>query len=743
VIRRLAGFGLIALGLVWLGVLGLAGSRATLRSPDPTVLLQDRNGAYLGEVNLPGDGRLGFWPVDEGLPSKVVLSTLAIEDRSFRTHPGVDPMAVARAVKQNLGNGERISGASTVPMQVARLQDPGPRTYGRKLVEAVTALLLVDRYGRDAVLAQYLRLAPYGNNVHGVRYAARRYFRKPVVDLSWAEAALLAALPQAPGQMNPYDLHGRRRAVARAERILDRLHEDGSISALAHETALAELSSLRFGPRPTRPEATILPVLALDEMLDGSAEPELQTSLDLALQEHTEQLLLHRVLDWESRGAAQAAAVIVDRETMSVRAAVGSIGYHGTLAGSMDFSRTPRTPGSTLKPFLYAAALDRGILTPGTVLDDLTHGPGGIRNADDRFLGPMLPRQALANSRNVPAVELAERFGMAELYELWRTLGLHDGSESAEHYGLGLAIGGMPVKLVDLVTAYGALANDGELRALDWDGTPEPSRSVFSADHSRLVMGWLSDPVARTPTFPRAGITELPFPVAVKTGTSPDYRDSWAVGVSEHQIIGVWVGHPDWQPMRGMSGYRGAASLVRELMLHLDSGESGPLPPPEGWEPTTVCAHTGQLATEHCDAPRTEWFAPGEAPKTPCEAHRLEGGRVVTALPSRYGTWMQRSGITAARPELGGEVAVALLSPRDGARIVRDPDIPADRSTLRLAASVDPPVDQVVWYVDGEPFAVVEYPYTARWPVRPGEHSFEARLALRTERSARVRVQAR
>ncbi|MEZ4322899.1 MAG: transglycosylase domain-containing protein [Myxococcota bacterium] len=765
--RRLLGAVLVGAGSSLLVLLAVASSRATLRAPEPSVLLQDRDGAYLGEVHVPEDGRLGFWPAGtrwcaegersdgpEGtdcLPHRIVAATLAIEDRRFEEHPGVDPGAVARAVQQNLASADRISGASTIAMQVARLQDPGPRTYVRKAVEAVTALLLIERYGHEAVLAQYLQLAPYGNNVHGVRYAARRYFRKPLADLTWAEASLLAALPQAPGQMNPYDVHGRRRATERAKRILDQLHEDGTIDALTHETAREDLYRLRFGVRPTRPEATLLPVLALDTMLGPSAEPELRTTLDLPLQEHVEQVLLHRVLDWEGRGAGQAAAVIVDRDTMEVRAAVGSIGYHGTKAGSMDFTRVKRYPGSTLKPFLYAHALDRGILRPNTVLDDLAHGPEGIRNADDSFLGPLLPRQALANSRNVPAVELAERVGLVELFDVWRELGLHDGTLSAEHYGLGLAIGGMPVELVDLVAAYGALANDGELRPLTWTGAPAPSRRVFSPDHARLVSLWLSDPVARTPTFPRAGHSEFPFAVAVKTGTSPDYRDSWAIAWSEEHIVGVWLGHPDWRPMNGLGGYAGAGRLVHELMLSLHEDDRDGLSntgfsPPEGWSSQTVCAHTGDLATDHCDAPRTEWFPPGEAPVHACSAHQLVNGRVVTDLPSRYASWMRSAGITPApRAAAGHEapVEVAVLAPRDGMRVVRDPEVPADRSTIQLAAAVDPPGEQLVWFVDGEPFAVVDYPYTARWPVEAGEHTFEARLAYRPERTRPVTVHAR
>jgi penicillin-binding protein 1C len=760
IVRVVLGFALILLGVAELSVLGVAWSRASLRGPEPSRMLVDRNGAFLGEIRVPEDGRLGFWAAGEHrcapgetgedcLPERIVRATLAIEDRRFDEHPGVDVRAIGRAVQQNVGSGERISGASTIAMQLARLQDPGPRTWTRKATEAVTALLLVELHGRDAVLAAYLRLAPYGNNVHGVRYAARRYFRKPLADLSWAEAALLAALPQAPGTMNPYDVHGRRRADARAVRILDRLVQDGSITGEERDRAVDELSRTEFGARPMRPEAAIHPVIAMDgdPDLPLGDDPEVQTTLDLGLQEHVEHELLDAVFEWRDRGAGQAAAVILDRRTMAVRASVGSIGFEGTHAGSIDFTRVPRTPGSTLKPLLYALALDRGVLRPGQVLDDLAHGPQGIRNADDDFLGPMLPRSALANSRNVPAVELAERVGLDALFGFWGELGLHDGTERASTYGLGVAIGGMPVRLVDLATAYGALANDGELQAPRWvEGANSPSQRVFSADHARLVTLWLADPVARTPTFARGSWGELPFPAAMKTGTSPDFRDAWAVGWDDRHLVAVWVGHPDWRPMKGLSGHKAAARLVHALLEQTHVRDGSGFLPPESWTEAEICSLTGSLAGPLCDAPRGEWFPPGQAPAHTCAAHRLHDGRVVVDLPNRYGPWLQRRGVDGApRTPVRRDalVAVELLSPRDGDRVIRDPEVPADRSTLRLAASVDPPGDPVVWLVDGEPFAVVEYPYEVRWPIEPGRHTFEARLAWRPERSRTVAVEAR
>jgi penicillin-binding protein 1C len=364
----------------------------------------------------------------------------------------------------------------------------------------------------------------------------------------------------------------------------------------------------------------------------------------------------------------------------------------------------------------------------------------------------MLPRQALANSRNIPAVKVTQDLGLDAVYDLLGELDLHSYTTDPGHYGVGLALGGMPVRLLDLVTAYGTLANDGQLRPLRWfeDSPSSPGRAVFRPSTARLVRTWLSDPTARSPTFPRAGFAEHGFPVAMKTGTSPDHRDSWSIAITERYIVGVWVGHPDWRPMRGLSGYRGAGSIVSSLLqtLHDDQrhGLDGqPFAEPEGWTTASICAMTGSLATDRCDTPRVELFAPGTSPLHDCTAHVREGARVVLDLPPHYSPWLAAHHLPTAHPPLDPDtpVSIDILSPTPNISIMADPDIPSQHSTLRLAASVDPPVEQVVWWVDEQPFATVSYPYVARWPVQPGSHTFSVRVARGPERSRTVRIDAR
>ncbi|MBV8200283.1 MAG: transglycosylase domain-containing protein [Acidobacteria bacterium] len=852
----------IACPLLAFAVVCLAAARAHFAAPAPSLLLLDRQGRFLGE--LPGDpagvaalaaGRpserperrersegtageelgLGYWPVAE-LPPRVVAATLALEDRRFGSHPGVDPLAVARAALQNLRTRGRVSGASTLAMQVARMQNPGGRGYLRKATEALTAVFLTERYGSREVLRQYLRLVPYGNRIHGIAYAARSYFDKPVEDLSWAEIAFLAALPQAPARMNPFSPAGRQRAVRRGERVLAELAGRGVLSPADFALARGQLGALHIPYRERRPPEALHALLHLRTLLAegrlhaaGAAAAAagaggggtaggaagaglvLRTTLDLDLQRDASAMTWRALHEWRSRGAGNASLIVLDLSRHEVLAWVGSAAYFDAEDhGAIDYARVRSSAGSTLKPFLYALALERGVIGPTTLMDDLERGPGGVANADDAFMGPLLPRVALANSRNVPAVLLLGRVGLDQGFGLFRELGLTDGAVPARHYGLGMAIGGLPVTLEELARAYLTLAGDGRLPAqLRWlRDRPEPApRRIFAEDTARQVTLFLSDPQARLPSFPRMGATEYRFPVAVKTGTSTNYHDAWAVAYSTRYLVAAWVGHPGFRAMNQLSGYLSAADLVRHVLLRLHGEEGDGLedlsfPPPRGYRAVRVCALSGHRATAACDRVFLEWFRPGEEPTDDCEVHQQRAvdrrnGLLATAatppaavevrtfvqLPPRYAAWQTAAGLprppdapsqlalpavahwaaatagpataaaagVAAQPVsdlppggrvvlAGGPTRLRITSPENGARLLRDPETPAELNTVALRAVVDPPAGEVVWYVDGLPFATAAYPYTARWRLQPGEHTFQVRLGSGKSVSRAVQV---
>ena len=580
-----------------------------LTAPAPTAVVTDRNGTFLTqaghESTRPNGTRqveYGYWPVTP--PDRVVRMTLALEDRRFWSHPGVDPIAVLRAVWQHLRGG-RGSGASTLAMQVARMQHPRPRTLWAKAVEAGTALTLTARYGRAAILAQYVRLAPYGENSHGIAHAAWWYFDKPARDLTWAQAALLSGIPQAPSGLAPRG-RGQLRAAVRARLAL-------TVAGLPPDTlaqARAELDDLTVVPVRRRP-APLQTVLRLASMARDANTTQLRATLDLPTQDWVTRVADAQLAEWRHFGAQQVAVMVVQRGTRAVLADVTSAGYASRPAGAIDYTMAQRSPGSTLKPFLYALALQKGLIAPQDILDDQPEGAAGIVNADHDFLGPLLPRQALANSRNVPATNLLRRIGLPEAFDFLRRLGLHRLDGPPERFGLAMAIGALPTSLDRLMRAYTTLAEDGMDDDLAWfEGIdPDPQR-VITSDAARLVGRFLSDPMARLPSFPRYGSSEFPFAVALKTGTSQGYRDAWTIAWSHKYVVGVWVGRADAGPMRQLSGGRAAALLAQKVMLRLHGALrtdllAGDFAAPTGRHRVELCPDTA--CTEHLD----EWVDPG------------------------------------------------------------------------------------------------------------------------------------
>lgn len=777
--------------------MGLAIALSEFDAPVHSFFVVDHRGRFLGEIGDAGNDRLGYWPLDR-VPERVAAATIALEDRRFYRHPGIDPIAIVRALIQNTRRGERVSGASTIAMQIVRMQHPGTRSYLRKSVESFAAIAMTLRNGRNDVLRQYLTLVPYGNGIHGIAHAARCYFDKPVDDLSWAEIVFLCAIPQAPGRMNPHTAAGRRDAIDRGMRSLERLTRLGVIQADDRALAERQLHEIRVLPRRMRPDATIHVIEAIEREIQSGIGPSrvgmpmIRCALDLEQQREIAEICRVAVRDSEDVGVGNTAAIVVACDTTEILAYVGSTGYFDhRRSGAIDYARVLRSSGSTLKPFLYALAYELDVVTPGTILDDIIRGPGGISNSDESYLGPLLPRTALANSRNVPAAELLGRVGLHRTMGFLRELDLNDDRHTAEYYGMGLAIGGLPVSLSNLVRAFTVIACDGRLSDPVWDArsTPAPGKRIISPQTARLVTHHLADAQARLPTFPRMGTLEYPFPVAVKTGTSSAYRDSWAVAWSHDLIVAAWMGRPDGKPMQRVSGSMGAARLVREIMLNVQDpidGNRG-FEYPDACERVSICRLSGKRASPGCTSVLDEWFRVGQAPVEVCALHHqiavdVRNGqrattltpanlielRTFTDLPARYANWAKQAGIpqlpdsysiltegTSERKNVGltpvsgvlgsftGDVAIRIQSPADGMNVVIDPETPAALNTIGLIAVVEPRVPEIVWWVDGSEVARSVYPYSARWRVSPGVHRIEAGLPDRRTDAESVTVTIR
>ena len=765
----IAGFLITAFALL---LLHEVHSRSRLVSPAATPIFTDRYGTFLAEGTADEDAPLGFWDPPAVLPERIVACLLAVEDKRYYEHFGVDIRSLLRALVNNL-RGRPRQGASTIPMQVARLQRPGERTLWRKACEMGTAVWLNRKYGHEKVLRHYLKIVPQGNRIHGAAYAARRYFQKPLADLSWTEAAVLASLPRAPGRMNLYQFEGRRKAFERAKLILNLLHRNGTLDAENLAISQRQLKSLQIPVKESRPHHSYHAILRLQEMVNRTAsytKPVL-TSLDLPLQEVVDSIAGEAMEHLRRRGAGNVAVIVAERETGAIRSYLGSDFYADTdFAGAINYARTPRSAGSTLKPFIYALGMETGAFSPASVLADLpfnlvhSRGQYSIANYDERFLGPMLYRKALANSRNVPAVHVLKTVGLAKTYDLFHQLGLAEDDRSASVYGLGLAIGGLYVTLEDLIAAYGVLGNDGKAFRLHWFEPPdeETPAQVIPEDVARQITLFLSDPLARLPTFTRMGPLEYPFPVAVKTGTSQGFRDAWAVAYSSKQIVGVWIGHPDHERMKRVAGLD-AAQLVKEILLFLHPKErrgvdETPFPPPQlrqnsggsvGYQLIELCPLSGGLTTEACSETVLEYLPLGIEPTASCGVHqsfavdRLTGTlagpmtpperveiRSYAVLPPRFSAWGAVHGYDPP-PTTSTEspfVSIAIEAPVDGSVFRFHPDTPQQLQSIALRVDVTPAVPEIIWYVDGKPFQRVAYPYTTRWHLRAGSHAVQARF---------------
>jgi len=761
-------------------LIAAASLRSGISTPTASALITDRNGEFMAELESANYGGYGFWPLDN-LPQRVVTATLALEDRHFWAHPGVDPAAVGRAFWQNISHQQRISGASTLAMQLVRLQHPASRSYFNKAIEAMAAVIMTARYGRETVLANYLRWVPYGNRIHGIGYAARRYLDKPVEDLSWAEIAFLAAIPQSPSLMNPFNPSGRYRATQRGKHLLELLRDKQVISEAELGLALAEIKNIDLPQKNQRPHNAMHAILKMEQLLQSApteSSPLVKSSIDLALQDKFTDLS-HRLLQqWRRQGAGNVGLIVLDKPSNEVLAWIGSDDYFDTdYGGAIDYTQIQRSSGSTLKPFIYAWALERGAINANTVIDDLPLAGYPFRNSDYRFLGPMLPRQALANSRNIPAIRVLNKVGLDETYGLLGRLNLHEYQLPAAHYGQGIALGSLNVSLQELTRAYSTLANDGRFRPLRWflQNDKPQEKQLFSAATARLITLFLSDPSARLPTFPRMGTTEFPFPVALKTGTSQGERDAWTVAYSNRYIVGAWVGDAVPSPMYKLSGAGSAAQLVQQVLLTLHDKQRQGLadlsfPAPEHYVDVNLCATSGKLAGPACDQAYREWMPVGQTPHETDNSYvrlwvdtrnglpagsatpaRYRSVQTMVNLPARYADWIAQNQLVAYRKASSARaglkpktrphaltVSVNITSPQNELHILRNPETPDDSSSIALNAVVDPPVEQLVWYVDNEPYKLVDYPYSTRLPLKSGKHVIQARVPLTPEQSEPV-----
>ncbi|MFL1549985.1 peptidoglycan glycosyltransferase PbpC [Pseudomonas sp. D47] len=562
----------------------------------------------------------GVWryPVQTSEVSPYYLDALlTYEDRWFYEHPGVNPLALVRAMWQNLTGARVVSGGSTLSMQVARLLDPHSRTFHGKLRQLWRTAQLEWHLSKDEILNLYLNRAPFGGTLQGVAAASWAYLGKSPAQLTHAEAALLAVLPQAPSRLRP-DRHPQRAQQAR-DKVLRRLAEFQVWPQSAVDEALEE--PLLLAPRL---EPSLAPLLAR-RLNRPDSPPLIRTTLDATLQRRLEDLLL----GWRARlpEHTSAAILVVEEETMAVRAYLGSVDINDAKRfGHVDMISALRSPGSTLKPFLYGMALDDGLIHSESLLQDVPRRYGDYRpgNFSMGFSGAVPASTALSSSLNLPAVQLLEAYGPKRFAAEMRIGGVPLALPALAEPNLALILGGAGSRLEDLVSGYSAFARDGRSAAirLQPDDTLK-ERPLLSPGSAWIVRRILSGQ-ARPDRDPRAELVQRPV-LAWKTGTSYGFRDAWAIGVGPRYLIGVWIGRPDGTPVPGQFGLASAAPLmlqVHDVLTNRDSqrGISAPVKPvPANVGVAAICWPLGQPMSRsdpNCRRQRFAWTLDNTTPPT-------------------------------------------------------------------------------------------------------------------------------
>lgn len=673
---------------------------ARLPTPQGSVTFTDRTGSALGTVLRARSARVVSVPLRDVSPD-FLQAIVAAEDARFWQHGAVDVPALVRAARDFLIVGEARSGGSTIEMQLARLLHHTPSTFRGKLLQIAEAQRIAMASSKRDILQAYVNRVPMGGNVYGIESAARTYFGEPASDLDLAQSAVLAGIPNDPARLQPGN--DWRALRARQHFVLERMAKLGFITPARAGLAFEETLTIRGHDSGVADAAHAVFFLAR-----AAPQGRVRTTIDRDLQRFVQAQTQAVVAALEAYHVTDGAALVTDNHTGAVLAYVGSPDYFaGGILGSNDGVQALRQPGSSLKPFTYELALERRAIRSTTILNDapaIYAIPGGrlYQPADysGRFSGPVRVRYALANSLNAPAVQVLSTLGVEPLLGRLHALGFAHLDRPASYYGLGLTLGSGEVSLWELVQAYATLARAGTFIPLHLVEGGAPRREFVGAPSEwQLIADMLADSHARAKSFGIGSVLQMPFPAAVKTGTSSDFRDTWTVGFTRDYTVGTWVGNFDGSAMRGVSGVTGAGPLWNRIMLHLYERRDDPpaFPAPHGFVRATICATTGHSPSRvRCSGIVQEWVRPEEL-----------------AL--------------VRHPD--PPASLRILFPRDGDVFVRNPAYNAAASQeQQLALRAGGASSRVGWRVNGTPVSLDAAGH-AFWPLRIGTWRLEARDA--------------
>ncbi len=583
-----------------------------------------------------------FTPIDE-IPQQVKQAVIVAEDKEFYRHPGFSIKGIIGALIANFKRKELDYGGSTITQQLVKINLlNSQKNFLRKYQELVLAQELERRYTKDEILEMYLNTAYFGEGATGVEEASKTYFGKPTKDLQLTQAAFLAGLLTAPSKLSPIS-GNQQKSIQRRNFILQEMLDEQYISPEQEKNAIKADLGFNFEHKNIRYKAPHFALMVKDYLIHKYGEEQLArsgfkiyTTIDLDWQAYAEQVVKDQVEKLKPNNVSNGAAVVMDPKTGEVKALVGSKNWNDEKFGKVNMANTPRQPGSSFKPIVYIAALERHLITNATVLHDqpITYktevGPYSPKDYDGRYRGLVLTRRALANSLNIPSVEIMSKLGVPQALEMARRLGISTLGDVSE-YGLSLVLGSGEVTLIELTNAYATFANEGKKNDItlitkiedktgkivyDYKAKDEP---ILDPQYPFLISSILSDTNARREMFGDA--LDISRIAAVKTGTTNDYRDSLTLGYTPSLAIGVWVGNNDNKPMDNIAGSLGAAPIWKALMQRfLDQTPSEPFNLPDNIVKVTVCRESGLLLSGNASTSsgNTEYFMKGTEPTKPC-----------------------------------------------------------------------------------------------------------------------------
>ena len=644
-----------------------------------------------------------FLPLHE-IPELLQQAFVMSEDQRFYRHGGVDWTARLHALWQNLTAWRAIRGASTISEQVVRMWHPRPRTAWSRWLEGLEAARLEKCFSKVEILEFYLNQVPFAGQRRGVVQAARYFFDRDPDTLNTSQMLALVVMVRAPSRLNiRRNPAGLMRPI---RQLADRLVKYNVINIDRYASIADTDLQIKTAESPVRADHFVR-YLYHQALPPGVREKgRLRTTLDAALQLRVQRILDHRIKDLSERGVRNGAVLIVNHQHPEVLAWVNSgAGLNDVPASWIDAVITPRQPGSTLKPLLYALALEKG-WTAATLVNDkplsepVGRGLHSYHNYSRVHYGPIRVREALGNSLNIPAVRAIQFVGVNDFLECLKRMDVRSLHQHPDFYGDGLALGNGEVTLLELVRIYTVLARQGVYHPLNLLMSQKPrqeeTRRIFSPETTSLIGNILSDPEARRLEFGHGSLLRFPVQTAVKTGTSNDYRDAWAIGFNYRYTVGVWIGNLDHQATDGITGSNGPALILRSVFAELNQHQNTrPLYLSPRLVNTEICRDSGLAADDRCIR-LSEWFVPGTVPQK-------------QALPQAY-----------TKP-------VYLQHPTQGMQLAMDPRIPEDQQAFVFKLANLPKGIPVDWYVDKKLVASLttgQYP----WTLKPGKHSVQARI---------------